>query len=182
MSYQPKKLLTLWVTLLTAVVFAGPVTAATQRAKSPGGVTGEARLHPGTWTHRRASRHVRHARDYARDVYRYARDASRIDPAVAKSESEELGRNIAKAQKELATARQEAGSDTATVAALKSIEKHLVSAVKQHKMLHAECCKPSVDGSVSMNCCSSITLDLDKAQAECDALLRDQEIKAKKPK
>ena len=180
MSYQRKKVLKLWMVIITALVLAGPTTAVAQRSDVQAGVTGGARLRPGTWANRRASRHVRHARDYSRDIYRYSRDAVYISPIVAKAESEELGRNIAKAQKEVATFRQEAGNDVATIAALKSIDKHLASAVKQHKMLHEECCKPSVDGRVSMNCCSAIILDLDKAQAEHDALLRSLEVKAKK--
>jgi len=182
MSYKQNKVLKLWVVIVTAFVLVAPMTAVAQRTKSPAGATGEARLHPGTWTNQRASRRVRHARDYSRDIYRYSRDAGKIDPAVAKSESEELGHCIAKAQQELATARQEAGSDAATIAALKSIEKHLASAAKQHNTLHAECCKPSVDGTVSMKCCSTIILDLDKAQAEHDALLRSLEIGVKKSK
>lgn len=182
MSYQPKNLLKLWVMIFTAVVLAGPALAAAPR-KSPGGVTGGARLRPSSsWTHQRAARSVRHARDYSRDIYRYSRNAGHINPAVAKAESEELGHNITKAQQHLATARKEAGNDPDTVAALESIEKHLSSAAEQHKALHEECCKPSVDGAVSMSCCSSITLDLEKAQAEHNALLRSLEIKSKKTK
>ena len=62
-------------------------------------------------------RSVQHVRDYSRDV-------GRFEQAVAKTESEELGRNIgAKAQQEFAAARQKADSDPATVEALISIEK-----------------------------------------------------------
>ncbi len=178
MSYQRKRLLKLGTAVVSVAFLIGPSVASAQRGA--GGVTGEARLHPGTWSKQRASRHIRHARDYSRDIYRYSRDAKTIDPAVAKSESEELGRNITKAQQEVAVACQKAGSDTATVASLKSIEKHLASAAKQHKVLHEECCKASVDGGVSMSCCSTIILDLDKAQAEQQALLRSLEINEKK--
>ena len=116
---------------------------------------------------------------YSRDIYRYSRDAGRVDPAVAKSESEELGRNIAKAQNELATAKKEAGNDAATLAALKSIEQHLSTAAAQHAMLHAECCKDAVDGDVCMKHCNQILLELDKAQAEHNALIRSMEMQMK---
>ena len=129
-------------------------------------------------SHQRASRSMRHARDYSRDIYRYSRDARQIDPAIAKSESEELGRNIAQAQKELTTAKSEAGKDNETLAALKSIEQYLAAAAAQHAMLHDECCKDAVDGSVCMKHCNQILLELDKAQAEHDALMRSKEIDA----
>jgi len=180
MLYERKNLLTLWVLIFAVAVLAGPALAAAPKGRSPGGVTGGARLRPGTWSNQRASRHVRHARDYSRDIYRYSRDARHVDPVIIKAESAALGQNIVRAQQEFAVACQEAGSDVDTVASLKSIEKHLDSAEKQHKILHKEYCKPSVDGSASMSCCSKITSDLDKAQAEHGALLRSLEIKTKK--
>jgi len=129
-------------------------------------------------SNQRASRSIRHARNYSRDIYRYSRDADQIVPATAKEESEELRRNIAKAQKELATSREEAGNDAKTLAALKSIEQHLAVAAQHHQMLHEECCKSSVDGMVCMDCCNNILLELDKAQAEQDALIRSIEMRA----
>ncbi len=127
-------------------------------------------------SNQRTSRSIRHARDYSRDIYRYSRDADQIAPATAKEESEELGRNITKAQKELATAKTEAGNDAATLAALKSIEQHLATAAAQHAMLHEECCKDAVDGGVCMKHCNQILLELDKAQAEHNALMRAMEM------
>jgi hypothetical protein len=171
---RERKLMRLIAVIFAAVAVAGPAISFAQ--KSPGGVTGGARQHPGTWSNQRASRSVRHARDYSRDIYRYSRDAGRIDPAVAKSDSEELGRNIAKAKREVAASRQEAGDDAATLAALKSIDQLLEAAAKQHAMLHEECCKDAVDGSVCMKHCNQILLALDKAQAEQDALIRSTEI------
>lgn len=130
-------------------------------------------------SNQRTSRSVRHARSYSRGVYQYSRDADQIDPAVAKSESEELGHNITKAQKDLATARQEAGNDAKTLAALKTVDQHLTAAAEHHKMLHEECCKDEVEGSVCMEHCNQILLELDKAQAEQDALIRSMEIKSR---
>ena len=86
---------------------------------------------------------------------------------------------LTKAQKEVAVARHEAGNDAAALAALKSVEQHLAAAAKHHQMLHEECCKDSVDGGICMRHCNQILLELDKAQAEQDALIRDLEIKAK---
>ena len=130
-------------------------------------------------SNQRTSRSVRHARSYSRGIYKYSRDADRIDPAVAKSESEELGHNITKAQKDLAMARQEAGDDAKTLAALKTVDQHLTTAAEHHKMLHEECCKDEVEGSVCMEHCNQILLELDKAQAEQDALIRSMEMKEK---
>jgi len=169
------KLMLIWVMMITLVVTAAPAIALAQ--KSGGGVTGGDRLRPGTWGNQRASRSIQHARDYSRDMYRYSRDAEQVVPSVAKSESEELGRNISKAQKEVTAARQEVGKDAAALATLKSVEQHLAAAEKHHKMLHEECCKDSVDGSVCMKHCSQILLELDKAQAEQDSLIRDMELK-----
>ena len=129
-------------------------------------------------SNQRTSRSVRHARSYSRGIYKYSRNADKIDPAVAKSESEELGHNITKAQKDLAMARQEAGNDAKTLTALKTVEQHLTTAAEHHKMLHEECCKEEVEGSVCMKHCSQILLELDKAQAEQDALIRSMEIGA----
>ena len=178
MSAKRIKMLLAWIIIVSSLVAAGPTSALAQ--KSGGGVVGEARLHPGTWGNQRASRSTRHARNYSRDIYRYSRDADRIEPSVAKSESEELGRNIAKAQKELPAARQEVGNDAAALAMLKSVEQHLAAAAEHHKMLHEECCKEAVDGSVCMKHCSAILLELDKAQAEQDALIRALEMKSAK--
>lgn len=131
-------------------------------------------------SNQRASRSIRHSRSYARNIYRYSRDADEVDPTVAKSESEELAHNISKAQKELAEAKQDAGNDPQTLAALKSVEQHLANAAKHHAMLHEECCKDSVDGGACMKHCNQILLELDKAQAEQDALIRTMEMNVPK--
>ena len=180
MSAERMKILLAWMIIISTVNAAEPTIALAQ--KSAGGVVGEARLHPGTWGNQRSSRSTRHARNYSRGIYRYSRDTERIEPSVTKSESEELGRNIAKAQKEMPAARQEVGNDAAALATLKSVEQHLAAAAEHHKMLHEECCKEAVDGSVCMKHCSQILLELDKAQAEQDVLIRALEMKAATPR
>ena len=178
MFYEHKRLLNLAVIILTAVVAAGPAFAQAQR-KSPGGVTGGDRLRPqSSYNNQRASRSIRHARDYSRDIYHYSRVPGTIQPSIAKADSEQLGHNIATAQKELATVRKEVGNDPAAAESLKTIDQHLATAEKQHKMLYEECCKESVDGLACMKHCNQILLELDKAQAEHDALMRSMEIKA----
>lgn len=177
MSRERTKLNTLVALLVTAVVVTGSAIAVAQ--KSGGGVTGGDRLRPGTWNSQnsqRSSRSVGHARDYAGDIYRNSRDSKRIEPTVAKAQSEELGHNITIAKKEVAVAQKEAGSDAATLAKLKSIDQHLTTAAEHHEMLHKECCKTSVDGMVCMDCCNKILGELDKAQAEQDALIRATEM------
>lgn len=176
MSDRRKRVLQLSVPLLAVMVLAVPSDSLAERRKPQAGVTGGARLWPSTSGNERASRRVRHARDYSWDLYRYARSAKTIQPAVAKSESEELGRNIAQARQELATAKSELGGDPTTTTTLKKIDQHLGIAEKQHQLLHKECCKESVDATACMQHCSQILLELDRAQAEHDALMRAKEI------
>ena len=121
---------------------------------------------------------MRHARDYSRDIYHYSRTPRTIQPSVAKADAEELGRNITTAQQEMATVRKEVGNDPAATDTLNTIDQHLATAEKQRKMLYEECCKESVDGLACMKHCNQILLELDKAQAEHDALMRSMEIKA----
>lgn len=137
----------------------------------------ERRLHPGTgfWENQRASRSIRHARDYSRDLYRYSRDAQVVRPDVAKSESEELGRNIDMAKQELAAVGKAYEGDKEVQTTLEAINKHIAKAAEVHKQLHEECCKDAPDGGVTMHCCSEITKELDKAAAEHAALMRTLE-------
>jgi len=169
MSIERRMLHTLVAVIVTAVL-------ASETSAAPS--LGISKPYYGS-SNQRTSRSVRHARSYSRGIYEYSRGADRIDPAVAKSESEELGHNITKAQKDLAMARQEAGNDAKTLAALKTVDQHLTTAAEHHKMLHEECCKDEVEGSVCMEHCNQILLELDKAQAEQDALIRSMEMKEK---
>ena len=163
--------------ILTALAMATPVELFAQRGKSPGGLTGGARLRPGASANQRVSRNVTHARDYARDIYHYSRDSGAIEPTVAKSESDDLGKRISQAQKELTVVREEVGNDPDVSKSLKTIESHLATAEQQQSMLFKECCKESVDGLACMKHCNQILLELDKAQAEHDALMRSMEIR-----
>jgi hypothetical protein len=124
------------------------------------------------WSNQRASRSMRHARDYSDGLYRYSRESKTVAPEVAKSESEELGRQIANAKKHVADVRKEVGDDKKAATALDSIQKHLDTAAASHAMLHEECCKATVNGQVCSDCCSDITKELEKAMAEHDALVR----------
>jgi len=170
MFCERKKVLTL-VAVIVGAMLASEISAAPSLGYPKG------RPYYGS-SNQQASRSVRHARSYTRGVYEYSRDADKIDPAVAKSESEQIGQNITKAQKDLAKARQEAGSNAKTLAALKTVEQHLTIAAEHHQMLHEECCKDEVKGSVCMQHCNQILLELDKAQAEQAALIRSMEIEA----
>ena len=128
------------------------------------------------WSSQRASRSMRHARDYSEGLYRYSRESKTVKPEVAKSEAEELGRQIANAQKHVGDVRTQIGDDKKAAAAVDSIQKHLDSAAASHAKLHAECCKDVVDGQVCSECCSDVTKELEKAMAEHDALMRQLKI------
>lgn len=144
--------------------------AAQQRPRS----TIDRKLHPGKgfWENQRASRSIQHARDYSRGLYRYSRDTQVVRPEVAKSESEELSRNIGKAGKELTAVGKQYEGDKEVQTALETISRHIAKAAEVHKQLHEECCKDAPDDGVTMHCCSQITKELDKAAAEHAALLR----------
>ena len=170
-----KVLLSLCVALAAMVVVSGPTAALAQR---DAGAKARGEFGKGFWSNQRASRNMRHARDYSRGFYRYSREARTIQPEVAKTESAELGRNIDAAKKELATVREEYAGDKEVLASLKVIEDHLTKAAAQHKTLHAACQQDTVDGTVGMECCNVITKELEKAMAEHAALMRKLEIKA----
>lgn len=129
----------------------------------------------GFWANQRASRSLRHARDYSRDLYLYSRQAVVVSPTVAKAESENLGRNIDLAKKEVAAIRKEYEGNKEVASALAGIDKHIAKAAETHKSLHEECCKDKPDGHVCASCCSDITKELDKALAEHAALIRKLE-------
>ena len=80
-----KYLLKLCVIILTVTILFGPSEVMAQRKKSPGGVTGGARLSPGSWSNQRSSQSVRHARDCSPRIWRCSRNAGRIGGAVRSS-------------------------------------------------------------------------------------------------
>lgn len=169
------------ITILCVVVAAIGGLAIVQEAAAQRDAGAKARGEIGTgfWTNRRASRSMQHARDYSRGLYRYSRDARVVRPRVAKSESEELARNIEKAQKQLADVRKLYSTDKQVQAALDVIDKHIAKAAKVHKELHEECCKDAPNRGVTMRCCSEIIKELDKAAAEHAAVLRTLERRAR---
>lgn len=140
----------------------------------------ERRQRPGQgfWANQRASRNLRHARDYSQSLYRYSLGVEIMQPDVARSESEELGAKLEATKKELAAIRKEVGDDNEVQAALQAIEDHLTKATAKHKELHAECCKEKVDGAVCAICTNDIIKELEKAMAEHAALQRHLELKA----
>lgn len=147
-----------------AVVLSDPSLASAQRKWRPNMYD--------RWGQNRAQRSMRHARDYARDMHYYSRDVEKVQPNVAKMESDSIGANIKSAQQELAAIRKQAGDDKEVLASLQAVETHLANAAKVHQTLHKECLKDSVDPGVSMECCNEITKELEKAMAEHAALLR----------
>jgi len=174
MSRERKVLMSVCVALAALMAVSGPTAAFAQR---DAGSKARGEFGTGFWSNQRAARNMQHARDYSRGLYRYSRDAEVIRPEVLKSESAELGRNIESANKELATLREEYKADKEVLASLKTIEDHLTKAAAQHKTLHAECQKENIDGTVGMECCNTITKELEHAMAEHAALMRKLEMK-----
>lgn len=136
------------------------------------------RQHPGRgyWAHRAAQRRVNHALDYAEGLHEYAADAAEIDPAEARLQAEELGRNLAAAQKRVteATKQAEADKDDETVKNLGGISKGLGTAAEQHAKCMEACKKDGVDGKMVMHCCQIITTELQKAKKTYSRVMQRQ--------
>lgn len=160
----------------TAVLVAAAILSSSL-AQAQGGLVGEARLHPGskTWNSQRASRSLQHGREYARDFHRFSRDARYFAPTVARSEAQFLGQVIQRAQVASVATAAELGSDPTMKAACDRLQGHLAAASEHLAVLDEECCKNPVDGTACAACCSRVLLELDKAQAEHDAILRAQD-------
>lgn len=142
------------------------------------GSIAERRQRPGKgyWTHRAAQRRIDHALDYSQDLRQYAEEAESIDPAEAKLHAEELGRNLSAAQKRVADAKKQAGTDKAaeTVKDLDSISKGLSTAADQHAACMEACKQDSVDGKMVMHCCQIITTELQKAKKTYSRVMQRQ--------
>ncbi len=121
---------------------------------------------------RSAGTYMQSASDGCQGLYQYSYTAPAIAPPVAKRESEDIGKNVEAAKKELGIVRKEAAANKAIIAKLDAIEKHLAAAMDHHKMMHEVCCKDQVDGEKSADCCSDMITELEKAQAEQRALMR----------
>lgn len=162
---------------LAATMVLADVPAVSAQQRRP---IAERRQRPGQgfWANQRASRNLQHARDYSQSLYRYSRGVETMEPEVAKSESEELGRKLVATKKEIDAVSKKIGDDKDAQASLKMIGDHLNKAMAKHKELHTECCKEEVDGTVCAMCTSEITKELEKAAAEHAALQRYLELKA----
>lgn len=168
-----------WTSVCLMAVVAVMILSHASLASAQGGKKWRPNMYD-RWGQNRAQRSMRHARDYARDLHYYSRDVEKVQPNVAKVESDSIGKNIETAQQELAVVRKQAGDDKETLAALEAIQTHLANAAKIHQTLHKECLKDSIDPGVSMECCNDITKELEKAMAEHAALLRGLDPRAQK--
>ncbi len=121
---------------------------------------------------RSAGQYMQSATDGCQGLYQYSYTAQPIAPPVAKRQSEDIGKSVAAATKELGVVRKEAEANKAILTKLDAIEKHLTAAMDHHKMMHEVCCKDHVEGEKSADCCSDMITELEKAQAEQRALMR----------
>lgn len=169
MRYRRELLYSL-VMAIVAVISLSATSQAFAQRDAGAKVRGE--FGTGYWTHQRVERRMQHALDYAQGVNHYARDAQKVEPNVAQAESAELGRNLKAAQEELTAIRKANSDDKEVLASVKSIEDHLASAAAQHEKLHAVCKSESVDNAAAMECCNSITKDLEKAISEHHLLMK----------
>lgn len=124
------------------------------------------------WSSRASSRRITTARDYARDFQGYLAANPKPDPAVVKEATTEIGRNLDQSKKHLAQMKKDFAADKDAVAAIEGIERQLVAAFDNHKLL-CECCeKQAFDAIATMQCCNDLATQLDKILAEHDALMQ----------
>lgn len=119
---------------------------------------------------------MRAARDNSGYYQEYVRSApqQQVNPEVAKEAADSVGIYIVKAQKHMAYMRKvaETGKDTATLASLDSIDKHLADAAKSYEAMRDSCLKESIDSRHTLECCLPMYDHLSKAAAEHDKLMK----------
>lgn len=129
----------------------------------------------GFFENQRTSRNVQHSRQYARDMHYYMQRPTYVVPQVAKQEATILGQSIGNAQREMIVVQSQVAKDPRLVQAATTAVEHLKKAETIQKKLFEECCKDKPDCKLCCTHCSDILKELDKAQAEHDSILRDQE-------
>lgn len=156
-----RRLFILGMTVLTLALTSHDASA--QRSTRS---TADRRQHPGKgfWSNQSASRRIGHALDYSRGLSDYARRAQVVDRDFAKSQVEEIGRNISVAEQQLMTVRKDAEQtgDKTTVADIDRISK----ALKAAQSAHADCVKHCEQANLD-------TTKLDKSAAKVTKSLED---------
>ncbi|MBR9804472.1 hypothetical protein GYB59_23490 [bacterium] len=172
MSFNASRKLVLGVAALfiTGSLLAGHPSVQAAQKRS----TAERRQSPGKgfWANQRAARNISHARDYSRSFGDYSRRAHTIDTQTAKSESGTLSNLVKSTQDEMKTIRKEHADHPQVLKKLDQLDKKLATAAEHAKMLHAECCKESVDGAVCETMTSKISSTLDEIAKEHNELLK----------
>lgn len=130
------------------------------------------------WSGKSASRHLRHARDYAAGTHEYLAQSAQPDPKVVEEQAAETLRNLEAAKKHFAAIRKDYAGDKETLTAIDRIEKHLNAAIEHHGKL-CECCKDKgFQAIMAMECCNEMSKELEAALTEHDALMRQLATKA----
>lgn len=125
---------------------------------------------------RSAGSAMRAARDYSGYYQEYVQTApqQQVNPEVAKEAADSVGGYIAKAQKHMAYMRKvaETSKDSATLAALDTIDKHLADAAQSHEEMKDSCLKESIDSKHTLECCKPMYDHISKAIGEHDKLMK----------
>ena len=125
---------------------------------------------------RSAGSAIRSARDHSGFYQEYVRAApqQQVNPEVAKEAADSVGVYITKAQKHMAYMRKVASAekDTATLASLDTIDKHLADAAKSYEVMKDSCLKESIDSKHTLECCKPMYDHLAKASEEHDKLMK----------
>ncbi len=164
MSISNKSILGLSLALLVAI--GSPLFAQRGATDKAQGIFG------GSPSMNSTSRNLHTARGYASGVYSYPAPTMQSQPGIPRNDAVIIGHALTGAQQSLAVTKKELANDKDALARIDVLEKHLATAVEKHKLLHAECMKPTADGQMTASCCNDLMKDLDKAIAEHDALVR----------
>lgn len=116
-----------------------------------------------------SSRHgtyTRSAREQSRTLYNYVESAPSIEPEVVQEQVEEIGSNIEKAKKSLATMKGDSQKSGEVMDCCKNMEKHLAQAAKAHQELKEKVAKGELDKEGIQKCCGDICKHLEAASHE----------------
>jgi len=164
---------TLWMTVAMIAM-----AVITQDAMAQRRSVADRRQHPGVgfWAQQSSSRRIRHALDYSRSLTDYAQRAKMVTPEFAKIHVEEMGRNIAVAQKQLAVQRKEAeaNGDKATVTDIDKISKDLKVATEAHASCKEHCEKGQIDTSQLLQSVGQATKALQSASKSQKQMIKRQ--------
>jgi hypothetical protein len=122
-----------------------------------------------------------HAQDQAQTLYHHVQTKEPIAKDDAKELIAAMKKDLAAADKALATLKAEHEKNKDAVALIDSIKKHHAKAHEQCGMAEEACGKPDGDKVVVGDCCSEMYFELEAAKADTQKLLKLLKIEKLEP-